>query len=116
VPFYGAGQDFVLLEEFLDVVFAEVRLEGWLRRGGWFMQREDIVCGFEFGDGDEADLECRVVSRLVFGGLERWVGVTSLLPWRAALMREVMLAMFSVSCFARWGFMCMSSAMADAGL
>ena len=26
------------------------------------MQREDIVCGFEFGDGDEADLECRVLA------------------------------------------------------
>lgn len=26
-------------------------------------------------------------------------------------MRDVMLAMFSVSCFARWGFMCISSAM-----
>lgn len=29
----------------------------------------------------------------------------------AALMRDVMLAMFSVSCFARWGLMCISSAM-----
>jgi len=78
------------------------------------MQREDIVCGFEFGDGDEADLECRVLAGGFWGDCrcER----TSLLPWRAALMREVILAMFSVSCFARWGFMCMSSAMVDAGL
>ena len=29
----------------------------------------------------------------------------------APLMRDVILAMFSVSCFARWGFMCISSAM-----
>ena len=29
----------------------------------------------------------------------------------AALMREDMLARFSASCFARWGFICMSSAM-----
>lgn len=29
----------------------------------------------------------------------------------AALMRDVMLAMFSVSCFARWALMCISSAM-----
>lgn len=29
----------------------------------------------------------------------------------AAFMRDVMLAMFSVSCFARWGFTCISSAM-----
>lgn len=81
------------------------------------MEGEDVVCGFEFGDGDEADLECRVVSRWVLGGIGEVGRVfTSLLPWRAALMRDVMLAMFSVSCFARWGFMCMSSAMADAGL
>lgn len=30
----------------------------------------------------------------------------------AALMRDVMLAMFSVSCFARWALKCISSAMA----
>jgi hypothetical protein len=29
----------------------------------------------------------------------------------AAVMRDVMRAMFSVSCFARWGLMCISSAM-----
>jgi hypothetical protein len=28
----------------------------------------------------------------------------------AALRREVMLARFSASCFARWGFICISSA------
>ena len=75
MPSYGAGQDFVLLEEFLNVVFAEVRLEGWLRGGRGLVQREDIVCGFEFGDGDEADLECRVVSRWVLGRLKGWMGV-----------------------------------------
>jgi hypothetical protein len=29
-------------------------------------------------------------------------------------MRDVMLAIFSASCFARWGFICMSSAMVSA--
>jgi hypothetical protein len=29
-------------------------------------------------------------------------------------MRDVMLAMFSASCFARWGFICMSEAIVGA--
>ena len=32
----------------------------------------------------------------------------------AAFIRDVMLARFSVSCFARWGLMCISSAIVDA--
>jgi len=68
VPFYGAGQDFVLLEEFLDVVFAEMGLERWLRGGGWFVKRENVVCGFKFGDSDEADLECRVLVDVLLKG------------------------------------------------
>jgi hypothetical protein len=41
--------------------------------------------------------------------------LTCLPPLLAALMREDMLAMFSASCFARWGFICMSSAIVGAG-
>jgi hypothetical protein len=41
---------------------------------------------------------------------------TFLLLLLAALMRDVMLAMFSASCFARWGFTCMSSAMVSASM
>ena len=36
--------------------------------------------------------------------------LTGLLDLLAAFMREVMFAMLSVSCFARWGFICMSDA------
>lgn len=46
------------------------------------------------------------------GGVVR----TGLLPLLAALMRAVMLAMFSDSCFARCGLICMFSAIVDAGL
>jgi hypothetical protein len=48
-----------------------------------------------------------------FGGA---MGTCLLLPLLAALMREDIVAMFSASCFARWGFICMSSAIVDAGL
>ena len=36
--------------------------------------------------------------------------LTGLLDLLAAFMREVMFAMLSASCFARWGFICMSDA------
>jgi hypothetical protein len=39
---------------------------------------------------------------------------TFLLLLLAAPMRDVMLVRFSVSCFARWGLMCISSAIVDA--
>lgn len=41
---------------------------------------------------------------------------TGLVPLLAALMRAVMPAMFSDSCFARCGLICISSAIVDAGL
>jgi hypothetical protein len=53
VPADGAGEELGFLKEFLDIVFAEVCM---YRRCG-LVQGEDVVCGFQFGDGDEADLE-----------------------------------------------------------
>lgn len=44
-----AGQDLGFLQEFLLVVFAEVEV-----RGRRLVEGEDVVGGFEFGDGDEA--------------------------------------------------------------
>ena len=54
----------------MDIVFAEVRVE-WR---GLLMECEDVVCGFEFGDSNEADLglvrivmvECEVRMRIHF--------------------------------------------------
>lgn len=48
MPPYFAGQQFGLLEELLLVVFAEVKV-----RVGRGVEGEDVVGGFEFGDGDE---------------------------------------------------------------
>jgi hypothetical protein len=105
MPPYGAREELGFLEQFLHVVFAEVLVEG---RGG-LVEGEDVVCGFEFGDGYEADL-----ISISFGRVKRWdIGVemlTVLLLLLAAFMRDVMLARFSVSCFARCGFICISSA------
>jgi hypothetical protein len=42
--------------------------------------------------------------------------LTCLPPLLAASMRNVMLAMFSASSFARWRFMCISSAIVGAAL
>ncbi len=47
-----AGEDFGFLEKFLDIVFAEVRLQGRRR----LVERENVVGRFEFGDGYESDL------------------------------------------------------------
>jgi hypothetical protein len=56
VPADRAWEERGLLEEFLDVVLTKVRV-----RGVWgLVEGEDVVCGFEFGDGDEADLEVGV--------------------------------------------------------
>jgi hypothetical protein len=52
VPADRAREERGLLEELLDVVFAKVRVGGI--RG--LVEGENVVCGFEFGDGDEADL------------------------------------------------------------
>jgi hypothetical protein len=41
---------------------------------------------------------------------------TFLLLLFAAAMRDVMLPRFSASCFARWGFICMSSAIVDVAM
>jgi hypothetical protein len=80
------------------------------------VEGEDIVCGFELGDSYEANL-VRVSNVVVVGsvcsGQGEWV-LTCLLPLFAALMRDDMLAIFSASCFARWGFICMSSAIVGA--
>ena len=48
MPVYGAGEELGFLEELLDVVFAEVRVQG----GGGRMQGEDVGRGLELGDGD----------------------------------------------------------------
>lgn len=74
------------------------------------MEREDIVCGLELGDGYEADLDvcllvaCAVEESIV-GGIR-----TFRLLLLAAFMREVILVKFSVSCLARWALICISSA------
>lgn len=72
------------------------------------MKSEDIICGLEFRYGYEADL--LYVSQCV----REWAGkrrVPTCLPLLlAAFMRDEMLAMFSVSCFARCGLICISSA------
>lgn len=48
MPVDGAGQEFGFFEQFLDVVFAKVGLE----RVGGLVEGEDVVGGFELGDGD----------------------------------------------------------------
>jgi hypothetical protein len=106
VPADGAREQLGLVEELLDVVFAKVRVQGV--RG--LVEGEDIVCGLELGDGDEADLVGGVSGCVVGLGLG-WV-CTFLPAVFAALMREVMEAMLSARCLARWGLTCMSSAMA----
>ena len=50
MPVDGLWEENGFGEQFLEVVFAEVEVRVW---GG--VQGEDVVCGFEFGDGDEAD-------------------------------------------------------------
>jgi hypothetical protein len=72
------------------------------------VEREDIICGLEFGDGYEADLDVcksRVQLRRVYGGVR-----TFRLLLLAALMRDVILVRFSVSCLARWALICISPA------
>ena len=106
VPADGAREEPGFLEELLDVVFAKVGL----LRGGWLVQGEDVVCRLQLGHGDEADLGGAVS----FWGAEHgggWAVATFCPLLLAALMRDVMVAMFSDSCFARWGLMCISSAM-----
>ena len=49
MPADGGREQAGLLEEFLEVVFAEVEVGGW-----GVVEGEDVGCGFEFGDGDEA--------------------------------------------------------------
>ena len=69
MPADGTWEQGRLLREFLGVVFTEVKLRLWCtcysasRRGGSrgrgmgrTMQGEDIGGGFEFRDGDEANL------------------------------------------------------------
>jgi hypothetical protein len=65
---YGAGEDLALLEELLDVVFAEMGLRGI----GGLVEGEDVVCGFEFRYGYEADLGRVRDVGWVFGRLERF--------------------------------------------
>jgi hypothetical protein len=48
VPADGAREELGLLEEFLDVVFAEVGVER-LGLGGGLVEGEDVAGGFEFG-------------------------------------------------------------------
>jgi hypothetical protein len=108
VPADRAREELGFLEEFLDVVFAKVCVQ--VR--GRLVEGEDVICGFELRDGDEADLVC-VGGRSMCCG--RVVMLTFLLLLLAAFMREVMAVRFSVSCFARWGFICMSSAIVVAG-
>jgi hypothetical protein len=55
VPLYRAGEEPRFLEEFLDVVFAEVGVR-LLLLGGWLMEREDVGCGLEFRNGYKANL------------------------------------------------------------
>jgi hypothetical protein len=52
VPADGFGQEGGFFREFLSVILAEV--EVFVFR---IVEGEDIVGGFEFGDGDEADLK-----------------------------------------------------------
>lgn len=51
VPVDGGGEEGSFLGELLGVVFAEVGVGG-----GRVVEGEDVVCWFELGDGDEADL------------------------------------------------------------
>jgi hypothetical protein len=53
MPADGAREDLGFLEEFLDVVFAEVGLQ----RVRLLVQGEDVVGGLQLGDGDETDLD-----------------------------------------------------------
>jgi hypothetical protein len=71
------------------------------------MEGEDIGGGFELGDGYEADLGRISMAESAWCGRDKGTFLEHLL---AALMREDMLARFSASCFARWGFICISSA------
>jgi hypothetical protein len=105
VPADRAREERRLLEELLDVVFAKVRV-----CGVWgLVQGEDVVCGLEFGDGNEADLEVDV-SRCAMWWEIFWGLHAFLLLLFADLMRDAIPDRFSASCFARWGFICMSSA------
>jgi hypothetical protein len=71
------------------------------------VEGKDIGGRFKLGDGYEADLGR--VSMAESAGCRSGKG-TFLELLLAALRREVMLARFSASCFARWGFICISSA------
>lgn len=53
MPSDGAREELGLLEQFLDVVLAEMRLQ---RASGGLVEGEDVVCGLELRDGYEADL------------------------------------------------------------
>lgn len=107
MPSYRAGEDFGFLEEFLDVVFAKVGLE----RARRLVEGEDVVRWLQLRDRDEADL--RFVSVWIFDSCNFMAATTFCPLLLAALMRVVMPLMFSVSCFARWAFMCISSAMVN---
>lgn len=52
MPSYRAGEEFGFLEEFLYVVLAKMGLLGI----GWLVERENVICGFEFRDCYESDL------------------------------------------------------------
>jgi len=62
MPLDGGREESGFLREFLRVVFAEVAVPV---RG--VVEEEDVVCGFEFGDGYEADLWGVGGGRLVGG-------------------------------------------------
>ena len=51
MPAYFRGKELRFCQELLVVILAEVKL---IVRG--LMEREDVGCGLEFGDGDEAGL------------------------------------------------------------
>ena len=51
MPFNRPGQDSRFLGKLLCVVLAEVHM-----LGGFLMEGKDIVCGLQFGDGNETDL------------------------------------------------------------
>lgn len=91
------------LLQLLQVVLAEVEM-----RGGGRVEGEDVGCGFEFRDGDEADLGGEMVSDGDFVGEDGWEGGTSREVLVAARMDCVTWERFAMSWAARWGFICIS--------
>ncbi len=79
MPAYGAREEGGFGEEFLLVVFAEVQVLV-LGVGVGGVEGEDVGGGFEFGDGDEADLP-GLGGRLALGWLDGWVWVDDCLLW-----------------------------------